>query len=341
MSQIKIFATRGSEYLANNIRDELKERLPKRHRVVRSQHVVDTFSNENIQVTVPNVRGAYCVVVHTQVSPVHDNLFELFALLDAIGNSEPDEVLLVFPYMPYARSDRKNKPRISTMSAWLAHNINRVCNVSKVLLMEPHDGHIKHYFEPQAQEISTMYLLAAYLKKNFLNDEGLRKKSKLVFPDAGAAKRYKPIAKMLGLETAYIDKDRPDNGEHPEFHAIVGEVDGYVCIMVDDECLTASTTIGDTENLKRHGAVEVIMVVTHAITNDKNLPEDGVIKKLEDAPISKILFTNSVPIAQKIAGREKFIVIPIEPLLAEAIKRIFMKQSISELHDPTDRKSVV
>lgn len=333
MNQIKVFATSGSGYLANGICKLLKEKLPKRYKVTKSKHVVDVFSNENIQVTVPNVRGAFCIVIHTQVPPVHTNLFELFALLDAICNSEADEVLVVFPYMPYVRSDRKDEPRISTMSVWIAHAINRVCGVKKVLLMEPHDGHIKHYFEPQAQEISTMYLLAAYLKKEYLGNKEIFKKSKIVFPDAGAAKRYKDVATMLKLGVAYIDKDRPDNKENPEFKEVVGDVEGCICFMIDDECLTAGTTIGDAENLIHHKAEEVVMVVTHPITNKKDLPPDGVIRKLEESPISKIIFTNSVPIAHKVKGREKFIIIPDEPLLAEAIKRIITKRSISKLHN--------
>jgi ribose-phosphate pyrophosphokinase len=279
------------------------------------------------------VRGAFCVVIHTQVPPVHTNFFELFALLDAICNSEPENVLLVFPYMPYSRSDRKNKPRISTMSGWVAHTINRVSGVKKVLLLEPHDSHIKHYFEPQAQEVSTIYLLAAYLEKNFLQDESIRKMSKIVYPDAGAAKRYGNIAHMLGLGTAYIDKDRPDNKEKPELKGIVGDVKDYICFMVDDECLTAGTTTGDAENLMHHGAKKVIMMVTHPIFNKQDSPADWVIEKLDKSPISQVIFTNSIPVAHKIEGREKFISIPIDPLLAESIKRIILMQSISELHN--------
>lgn len=334
MAQINVFATNGSGYLADDIRDSLKKRLPKRYQVKRSIHTLNTFSNGNILASVPNVRGAYCVVVHTQVPPVHTNLFELLSLLDSIYNAEPDNILLVFPYMPYVRSDRKNKPRISTMSVILAHTINRVCGVNKVLLMEPHDGHIKHYFEPQAQEISTMYLLAAYLKKEYLQSNDLRKKSKIVFPDAGAAKRYKDVANMLDLRTAYIDKDRPNDDENPDFHEIVGKVNGFICFIIDDECLTGGTIIGDAENLIRHGASEVIVVVTHPIFNDNNLPPDGVINKLEASQIKKVIATNSIPIAHKIAGKDKFVVISVDQLIAEAIKRIILKQSVSILHDP-------
>ena len=175
----------------------------------RTHHATKEFSNENLLVTVPNVRGAYCVVVHTMVPPVHTNFFELVSLLDAICNSEADEVLVVFPYMLYSRSDRKNKPRISTMSVKIADIINTVCGVRKVPFVEPHDGHIKHYFKPQAQEVSTMYLLAAHIDKTYLLSEEIRKICKVVFPDAGAAKRYAEIARMLRLKTAYIDKDRP------------------------------------------------------------------------------------------------------------------------------------
>lgn len=333
MEQIKVFATSGSGYLADGVCAFLKTRLPGEYLIERDQHTVYTFSNENLQVEIPNVRGAFCVVIHTQVPPVHTNLFELFSLLDAICNSEPDNVLLVFPYMPYSRSDRKNKPRISTMSVWLAHTINRVCGVKKIILLEPHNEHIKHYFEPQAQEVSTTYLLAAYLEKTYLQSEDLHKMSKIVYPDAGAASRYGNIAHLLNLGTAYIDKDRPDNKENPRFNEIIGDVNGFVCFMVDDECLTAKTTIGDAKNLIEHGAKKVIMIVTHPILNDKNLPSDGVIRKLHDSAICTVIFTNSIPVAHKIADKPKFVAISIDALIAESVKRVILKQSISELHN--------
>lgn len=334
MNQIRVFATSGSGYLADGVCDFLKKNnLPGGYIIERDKHVVDLFSNENLQVMVPNVRGAFCVVIHTQAPPVHTNLFELFALLDAICNSEPENVLLVFPYMPYSRSDRKNKPRISTMSVWLAHAINRVCQVKKVLLLEPHDSHIKHYFEPQAQEVSTMYLLAAYLEKNFLQNEELRNKSKIVFPDSGAAKRYGSIAKILKLPTAYIDKDRPDDKENTEIHEIVGDVSDFICFMIDDECLTARTTTDDAKNLMKHGAKEVVLLTTHAILNKNDAPDDFVVERLEKSDISRVIFTDSIPVAHKVEGRDKFTTISIVPLLGESIKRIILMQSISELHN--------
>lgn len=332
MKQIKVFATTGSGYLADGICNFLKGRLPGGYLVERAEHIVDTFSNENIQVTAPNVRGSFCVIIHTQTPPVSNNLLELFALMDAICNSEAENVLLVFPYMPWSRSDRKNKPRISTMSVWLAHTINRVCGVKKVLLVEPHDGHIKHYFEPTAQEVSTMYLLASYLKDNYLKTREQHQISKIVYPDAGAAKRYGDIARMLGLKTAYIDKDREDNKENPRLKGIVGNVEGNVCFLVDDEVLTANTTIGDAEKLLECGAKEVNMVVTHPILSKKGSSPDQVAKNLNNSPISKIIFTNSIPTEDKIEGMDKFTVIPIEPLLSEATARIILMQSISELH---------
>jgi ribose-phosphate pyrophosphokinase len=219
------------------------------------------------------------------------------------------------------------------MSVLLARTINEVCGVKRVILLEPHDAHIKHYFKPQAQEVSTVYLLAAYLERNHLQSEELCRKSKIVYPDAGAAKRYGNIAHLLNLGTAYIDKDRPDNNENPQINDIVGDVKGFTCFMVDDECLTAKTTIGDAKNLIDHGATEVIMVVTHPILNDKDLPSNGVIMKLDESLIGKVIFTNSIPVAHKIAGKPKFVAIPVDALVAESVKRIILKQSISELHN--------
>ena len=166
-SSVKVFSTTGSEVLASEVCESLKPRLPDQlipgRELVLSRSNVQRFSNQNIQVQVDNVRGHFVVVIHTQVPPVNDGLIELFALLDAINNARPADVLLVFPYMPYVRSDRKNKPRISTMAHRLAHILSVSFEIKRVILLDPHDSHIKHYFNPVADEISAIYLMIDWM----------------------------------------------------------------------------------------------------------------------------------------------------------------------------------
>ncbi len=335
---VKVFSTRGSDILAREVCKALQTRLPKEMQVDgclklgRSQVV--RFSNENLQVQVENVRDHFVAVIHTQVPPVNERLIELFALLDALNGAQPADILVVFPYYPYARSDKKNQPRISTMAYRLAHILNHSFGIKRVLLLDPHDDHIKHYFDPVADEITSIYLLLDYLEKNVFTFQS-KKESVLVFPDEGASKRYSGFARLLHIPTAYIDKGRRDDREEPEIKGIIGDVKDKFCLMIDDEILTGKTAIKDADKVLQEGGRSVWMLAPHAVFADKNMAKADLIRKLEYSSIEKFVVTNSIPnTAEMISGRTKFAVLWVEFLLAEAIKRTVLGQSITELYDP-------
>jgi ribose-phosphate pyrophosphokinase len=333
-SSVRVFSTTGSEVLAAEICESLKPRLPDqlipRGTLELGETNLQRFSNENIQIQVDNVRGHFVVVIHTQTPPVNEGLIELFALLDAINNSRPADVLLVFPYMPYARSDRKNKPRISTMGCCLARIISQSFNIKRVILLDPHDSHVKHYFDPAADEISTTYLLIDYLEREVFSVFS-REESVVVFSDPGSAIRYKSIAYLLHLPTAYIEKDRPDDSEKPKFSKIVGNVENKHCLLIDDEILTGATAVGDAKILKTEGASSIIMLAAHSILRDKNIPPEVLMQTLTDSPIEKFIVTNTIPQEASFLSK-KFKVLSVAPFLGEAIKRSILGQSLTELH---------
>lgn len=335
-SSVKVFATTGSDGLASEICEGLELRLPAQLKggdaFTLSKTIVNRFSNDNLQVQVENIRGHFVVIIHTQAPPVNDRLIELFALLDAISNAQPADVLLVFPYLPYARSDRKNKPRISTMGHRLPHILTNSFGIKKVILLEPHDSHLKHYFNPAADEISATYLLIDYLKREVLTPE-IRKNSVIVFSDAGAVKRYEKVPHLLELPTAYIDKERDDDSEKPKVKRVIGEIKNKLCLLIDDEILTGRTAVGDTQMLLKEGANSVYMLAIHGTLADEKLSEAELMQKLEKSPIEKFIITNSIP--HKLDAKlTKFVVLSIAPLLAEAIKRAVLGESLTELHRP-------
>ena len=334
-----VFSTTGTASLGKRVCLELEKRLPKKFlpkkkRSIEGKATVDIFSNENMEVAVENVRDHFVVVLHTQAPPVSDGLIESFALLGAIVEAKPAKTLLVFPYMPYSRSDRKNKPRISVMAKRLAEFYNCYEGL-RTLLVDPHDSHIKHYFKPTSDEITAMYLLASNIKSLFKS-----KKVMIVFTDTGAAKKFEEVAHFLGLDVAYIDKRRNDNKEKPTIRKIIGDVKDQICVLIDDEALTGGTTSMDAEALYQDGAKEVAVAVIHPILMKKNAPNISVIKKLEDSCITKIIVSNTVPIGKRLkeADAKKFIVVDSSPLIAEAIKRIICSESLSELHNPRNLK---
>jgi len=210
---VKVFATTQTAALAKQVEAELAERVdePEEHICVEHGEVqVNRFSNENIEVQVDNVRDHIVVVLHTMAPPVSDGLIELMALLDAINNAHPRQTFVAFPYMPYARSDRKNRPRISVLGQRLPEILNKVLGVRRVLLIEPHDPHLKQYFIPTADEIPGTPLMVEHIRKT-LRKECEAGECVLVFADAGAAKRYEELPFSLEIDQAYIHKSRTDH----------------------------------------------------------------------------------------------------------------------------------
>lgn len=336
-SPVKVFATRGSDGLAREVCGHLKCLLPEELQPAGGLSLgkveVKEFSNDNTIVQIENVEAHSVVVIHTQAPPVDKRLIELFHLLDAIKNARADDVLLVFPYYPYARSDRKDQPRISTFAKTLADILTKTFNIKRVILLDPHDSHIQHYFDPAADVISAIYLLIDYLEREILTPE-LREKSVIVFSDAGAGRRYGEIPEILGLPEAYIPKKRKDNSETARVKKIIGDVDKKFCIMVDDEICTGGTVIEDTELLIANGASSVCMAAVHAIFAKRGLPDSEIIKMLENSPIERFIVTDTVPVRHKIVGAEKkIVVLPVARLLAEAIRRTVLGQPLTALYD--------
>jgi len=333
---VKIFALEGSHHLANKVCDELNKRLPGSLKPEAGlklivPHILP-FDNENVEIQIENVRGYFVVVIHTQCPPVNQHLIELFALLDAIYNSNAADLLLAFPYMPYARSDRKDKPRISVMSNVLANILNNPLGVKRVLLLDPHDTHVKHYFRPSADEISTIYMYADFLLHYIQTVLGGNKEDILIcFSDSGAAKRFAKLTEITKLPHDYIDKVR--SGKEV---AIKREINaqGKICIMVDDEICSGGTAILDAQALKENGAKQIIMFVPHAPLSKQGKSTKELIAALNNSPIDLFVMTDTIPVADKVSGEAKFKILSVAGLLAEAIKQTIVNDSVTQLHDP-------
>lgn len=333
---VKIFATRGTQEIAENIFSAAKPIISQAsvNNLSLGIPTFNEFSNENIICQVDNVRGCFAVVIHTQTPPVDRGILELFNLLDAIINAQSLDVLLVFPYMPYARSDRKNQPRISVMAERLADIISTSFGIKRVILLDPHDSHVKHYFKPAADEITAIYLISEYIKERVFKTYS-KETCVIAFPDAGAAKRFKRISSVLDLPTAYIDKDRPGNDEDPEIKKIVGDVDGKVCLLIDDEILTGGTSTKDAKSLIKGGANNICAIAVHGTLADKDIPQEEFIRQKEASVIDEFIITDSVPVRHKItSSKTKFVILSVYSLLAQAIIRTVCNQSLTELHEP-------
>ncbi len=332
---VEVFSTTGTKVLADAIECELRERMAESDphiQVARGQANISSFSNENIEVQISNVRDRIALVLHTQTPPVSDGVIQLLALIDAINNAHPRQTFVVFPYMPYCRSDRKNRPRISVMGQRLPEILNKVLRVQRVMLLEPHDPHIKQYFVPTADEVPGVPLLVDHIKANYLDKFG-PEGCVVVFADSSAAKRFEMVPAALGLEPAYMYKTRLDDTESPVIKAVSGKVRDRHCILVDDEILTGNTVLRDAEILKSEGAKSVRVLVVHGVLADKRLTDEELMAKLAASEVDEFVTTDSIPLGNKASmAKGKMTVIPIAPLLGEACKRMILGESLSALH---------
>lgn len=332
---VKVFATSGVDALGRQVEAEIRSRMAsigEELQVERGEHQLSRFSNENIEVQVDNVRDRIALVLHTQTPPVNDGVVELLAMLDAISNAHPRQTFLVFPYMPYSRSDRKNRPRISVMGQRLPEILNKVLGVNRVLLLEPHNGHIKQYFVPTADEVPIVPVLVRHIRDVYLTRWDPTECT-LVFADAGAAKRFEEVPASLGVSPTYMYKTRSDNSESPTIKAIAGDVKNRHCFILDDEILTGNTVFKDADLLKAAGAASVRVLAVHGILADKRLSLQELMRKFDHSSVDEFVLTDSIPLAHKVAlAPSKFTIIPIAPLVGEACARLILGESLSELH---------
>jgi len=332
---VKLFATEGMESLAAQVEHELRQRIAaesNQHVVERGNHSVSRFSNENMEVQVDNVRDHIVVVLHTQTPPVSDGILQLLAMLDAINNAHPRQTFVVFPYMPYSRSDRKNRPRISVMGQRLPEILNKVLGVRRVLLLEPHDPHIKQYFVPTADEVPALPLLVRHIQQQYLT-QWKREDCTVVFADSGAAKRFEELPAVLGLDPAYIYKTRVDHTESPLVKAVSGNVAGRHCFILDDEILTGNTVLKDAALLKQEGAATVRVLGVHGVFADQKMSTKQLMRRLVDSAVDEFVVTDSIPLGDKQNLADgRLTVIPIAPLLGESCMRLILGESLSALH---------
>lgn len=279
---------------------------------------VHAYSNENVEVRVDeSVRGADVFVVQTSCPPVNEGVVELLMFIDALKKASADRVTAVMPYFPYARSDKKDKPRIC-IAAELMARLLTAAGVDRVLTMDLHSPQIQGFFTHiPADQLLARKVIGDYWLTQDLTDHVV------VSPDVGHAKESGPFAKRLGLRLAIIDKRRVDDSEQPKPVAMIGDVSGMHCLVFDDEAASGGTLIEGAAFLRQHGALSITASCTHPVLTGK------AAERIIASPIDGLVVTDTIPTA----GKEfpKLLVLSVAPLFAEAIRSIHDGESVSQL----------
>lgn len=265
-----------------------------------------------------NVRGVDTYIVQPTCAPVNDHVMELLIMADALRRASAGAITAVIPYYGYARQDRKVAPRTPITSKLVA-DLVVAAGVNRIVALDLHAAQIQGFFNIPFDHLFAMpALLDQHLKAHYSNDVVV------VSPDAGGVERARAYSKRIGGSLAIIDKRRERAGVS-EVMNIIGDVQGKRCLILDDMIDTAGTLVNAANALVAAGAKEVSACATHAVLSGP------AIKRIGESPLSEVVVTNSIPLTEEAKATNKFKVVSIARLMAEAIRRIHNSDSVSSL----------
>jgi len=281
------------------------------------------FPNENLFIKLhKSVRGQDCYVIQTTSAPVHRNLMEMLILLQTLRLDSAARITAVVPYLCYARSDKKDQPRVP-ITARLVADMIEVAGADRYITMDLHAGQIQGFFSIPGDVMTAFHIQMDYLTqlKPSLHSPVV------VTADLGFAKKGRNFAVGLDSPMAFIEKRRAANDSTAEALNIIGDIKGHDVIIVDDEVSTGSSMCQAVELLKSNGARDVYMVFVHAA-----LTETGA-KKLSELPVTQFITTNTIPIPPKLAAHfsDRLVVLSVADLLGEVICRANEGRSVGEM----------
>jgi len=312
MDELKVFTGNTHPTLAQAVTEYLGMPLGKCE--------VFEFSNENIFVRIlDNVRQRDTFVIQPICSPVNKSLVELLIMLDALKRASAERITAVVPYYGYSRTDKKDQPRVP-ITARLVADLLTVAGANRLLTVDLHAGQIQGFFNIPVDELTALYLLSNYFKEKDFDS------LVVVATDIGIIKRARDVAARLNAPLAIMEKRRIGNVDQAETLNVIGEVEGKVALTVDDEIDTAGSLVGVTAALEKRGVKEIYACCTHPVFSGP------AIKRIASSPVKEVVVTDTIPVNNE-KKLDKITVLPIAPLLGEAIHRIHTGLSIGAMFE--------
>jgi len=309
--RIKIVAGNSNRPLADGISAHLRVPLTKGQ--------VRRFADMEIFVEIQeNVRGEDVFVLQSTSFPANDNLMELLIIIDALKRASARRITAVIPYFGYARQDRKPGPR-TPISAKLVANLITKAGVDRVMTLDLHAGQIQGFFDIPtdnlfAAPVMTRDILERYGKENLV----------VVSPDVGGVVRARALAKRIEAPIAICDKRRERPGES-EVMNVIGDVRDKRAILIDDIVDSGGTLCNAAEALLKNGAIEVMAYITHGVLSG------GAIARIQNSSLKSLVITDSIEPTAAVRATRNIRVLPIAPLIGEAIVRTSREESVSSL----------
>ena len=281
-----------------------------------------TFSDGEIAVSLnESVRGSDCFIVQSTCTPVNDNLMEMLIMIDAMKRASAGRITAVMPYFGYARQDRKAKAR-DPISAKLCADIITAAGADRILTMDLHANQIQGFFNIPVDHLIGAPILAAHMREKMGTNAD---DYVVVSPDLGSVTRARNFAAKIGCGLAIID-NRRQKANVSEVMNIIGDAKGKRVILVDDMIDTAGTLCNAAEAIiEKGGAVDVTACATHAVLSGP------AIDRIKKSPIKEVVLLDTVPIPEE-KMLDKFTILPVAPVFAEAIERIYSDKPVSPIN---------
>jgi ribose-phosphate pyrophosphokinase len=283
---------------------------------------VRRFADEEVFIEIhENVRGEDVFVVQSTSFPANDNLMELLISIDALRRASARRITAVVPYFGYARQDRKSGSR-TPISAKLVANLITEAGANRVLSVDLHAGQIQGFFDIPTDNLYAAPVMSADILARYGGQE-----LTVVSPDVGGVVRARALAKRLdNAPLAIVDKRRDRPGQS-EVMNIIGEVEGRACILIDDIVDSGGTLCNAAQALIDAGAKSAVAYITHGVLSG------GAVARVNSSALAELVITDTILPTDEAKQSERIRILPIAPLIGEAVRRIADESSVSSLFD--------
>jgi len=284
---------------------------------------VERFNDAEIFVEVyENVRGEDMYIIQPTSNPANDNLMELLIMADALRRSSADRISAVIPYFGYARQDRRAKAR-TPITAKLVANMITEAGIDRVLTLDLHAAQIQGFFDIPVDNLYASPIFALDIEHHFKDKMS---DIMVISPDVGGVARARELAKRIDAPLAIVDKRREKAGEVAEM-TVIGNVEGKVCIIVDDIADTAGTLCKAADLLMKSGAKEVHSYITHGVLSK------GAVARVAGSAMKSLVITDSIEASEEVLNSPNIRIVPTAPIFAQAILNIWSGTSVSSLFE--------
>jgi len=314
MSTMMIFTGNANTELALKVASHLQISI--------GQANVGTFSDGETMVEIlENVRGRDVFIVQSTCAPANDNLMELLTMADALRRSSAGRITAVMPYFGYARQDRRVRSARVPITAKVVADMMASVGICRILTVDLHADQIQGFFYMPVDNVyATPILLDDIIRQNYDN-------LMVVSPDVGGVVRARAMAKKLNdADMSIIDKRRSGPNKSEVMH-IIGEPAGRNCLIIDDIVDTAGTMCSAAKKLKDIGATSVRAYATHPVLSGR------AVENIEESVIDEIVVTDTIPLSKEASQSKKIRVVSLGDMLAQAIKRINVEESVSSMFE--------